>query len=317
MTDIFDRIRSSCSAVAESSSHVSIDLEDLARFADGLDTTRPEPDPGQVRIGHDESTAAFVLTLDTINFGSGYFPWINKRPGMSGYHTIATSLRDLVDQDGPISTLRLREMTPAACALVFGQNLDVPMQSELMCLFATALTDLGEFVDAHGDGSFIALVESVGESAAAMVEMLDRMPFFHDVHTHDGHEVLLYKRAQIVVQDLAIAFGHVGPGRFRDIDRLTMFADNLVPHVLRVEGALEFSPELLDRIARVDDITVGSAPEVEIRACALHAVELLRVLLEDRGRSISSADLDNILWNIGGAERYKSVPRHRSRCVFY
>ncbi len=38
--------------------------------------------------------------------------------------------------------------------------------------------------------------------------------------------------------DLAAAFRGQGPGRFRDLDRLTLFADNLVPHVLRREGVL-------------------------------------------------------------------------------
>ncbi len=37
-----------------------------------------------------------------------------------------------------------------------------------------------------------------------------------------------YKRAQIVASDLALA----GVARFADLDRLTIFADNLVPHVL-------------------------------------------------------------------------------------
>jgi len=317
VTDILDRIRSSCAAVADRSTHVRIDPTSLAAFADRLDTTMPEPDPGQVRIGDDESTAAFVLALDSINFGSGWFPYLSKREGMSGYHTIATSLREFAADAGPITAPLLIDLTSADCARVFGQRVDDPMQFELMGLFAAALHDLGHFVQNRGDGSFTATVGLAGGSAAALVSMLDEMPFFHDVHVHCRHEVFLYKRAQIVAQDLAIAFNGCGPGHFNDIDRLTMFADNLVPHVLRVEGALVFSPELLDRIAAVDDIEVGSAPEVEIRACAITAVELLRQCLRDRGVAITSADLDNILWNLGAVDRYKSVLRHRTRCVFY
>ena len=43
-----------------------------------------------------------------------------------------------------------------------------------------------------------------------------------------------YKRAQIAASDLALA----GVARFGDLDRLTIFADNLVPHVLRCDGVL-------------------------------------------------------------------------------
>ena len=47
-----------------------------------------------------------------------------------------------------------------------------------------------------------------------------------------------YKRAQIVPNDLALA----GVAEFADLDRLTIFADNLVPHVLRVDGVLRYDP---------------------------------------------------------------------------
>ena len=110
-------------------------------------------------------------------------------------------------------------------------------------------------------------------------------------------------------------------GRFDDLDQLTMFADNLVPHVLRIEGVLEFTPALIDRIEAVEDITIGSPEEIEIRACAVHAVELLTAAVRTRAvdprPQITTGSLDNVLWNTGSEARYKAVPRHRSRCVFY
>jgi hypothetical protein len=129
--------------------------------------------------------------------------------------------------------------------------------------------------------------------------------------------VLFYKRAQITVQDLSVVFEGQGPGRFEDRAELTMFPDNLVPHVLRVDGVLRFSENVLARIDAVDDIPVGSPEEIEIRACGLHAVELLRAELGENGTEITSGDLDNVLWNLGAQPRYKAVTRHRSRCVFY
>ena len=45
----------------------------------------PAPDlaPGEP----DERRAAFQLTLNAINFGSGWFPTLRKQPGMSGFRT--------------------------------------------------------------------------------------------------------------------------------------------------------------------------------------------------------------------------------------
>ena len=101
--------------------------------------------------------------------------------------------------------------------------------------------------------------------------------------------------------------------RFRDLDRLTMFADNLVPHVLRLDGVLTYEPELLARIERGELLEHGSPEEIEIRACALHAVELMT---EARPATLP-ADIDYVLWNRGQDPRYKAQPRHRSRCTAY
>ena len=66
----------------------------------------------------------------------------------------------------------------------------------------------------------------LGDSAEALAERLTAMPFFADAG--------FYKRAQIAANDLHLA----GVARFPDIHRLTIFADNLVPHVLRHHGVL-------------------------------------------------------------------------------
>jgi hypothetical protein len=315
---IFDDIRNSCAAVADAATHVRVSTDRIAGFAAELDLDTPKNDPGQKRMGSEETATAFVLALDAINFGSGYFPHMRKRPGMSGYHTVATSLRDHVADTGGLTTERLAAWTVDDAAATFGQLLDGGPAHELMALFTQAWHDLAAFVDRVGDGSFAATVAAAEGSAARLVGMLDEMPFFHDVHSHPAvAEVPLYKRAQIVVQDLHVTFEGAGPGRFEDRRELTMFADNLVPHVLRVEGVLAFEDDLVRRIEAVDDIPVGSPEEVEIRACGLHAVELLRAALAENGTRISSGDLDNVLWNLGAEPRYKAVPRHRSRCVYY
>ncbi|MEQ8840880.1 MAG: queuosine salvage family protein [Acidimicrobiales bacterium] len=315
---IFDDIRNACATVAEGAEHVRIDPERVAAFAAALDLDRPRNDPGQIRMGSEETATAFVLALDSINFGSGYFPSLRKRPRMSGYHTIANSLRDHVADTGGLTTARLAEWTVDDAAATFGQVLDGGPAHELMELFTEAWHDLADFVERVGGGSFKATVDAADGSAARLVEMLAEMPFFRDVHSHPAApEVPLYKRAQIVVQDLHVAFAGQGPGHFEDRRELTMFADNLVPHVLRVEGVLEFDTQLLARIDAVDDIAVGSPEEVEIRACGLHGVELLRAALAERGDRISSGDLDNVLWNLGAEKRYKDIPRHRTRCVYY
>jgi hypothetical protein len=112
---------------------------------------------------------------------------------------------------------------------------------------------------------------------------------------------------------VAAALADAGVASFDDLDALTLFADNLVPHVLRLDGILMFDPELVSRIDRGTLIVHHSREEVEIRACAVHAVELI---VAHRPGSWA-AQVDRVLWNRGQATRYKACPRHRSRSTAY
>jgi hypothetical protein len=261
---------------------------------------------------------AFFLTLDAVNFGSGYFPHLRKRRGLSGYFTIASSLKDSFESRGPFSAQELTQLKAAECTRIFGQDSQNETVQELMRLFAKALNDLGRFLLERFDGHFTALVEAAGGSADRLVELLIQMPYFNDVEPYHEWNVPFYKRAQLTAADLAIAFEGQGPGRFGDLDRLTIFADNLVPHVLRIDGILCYDDDLAARIDAEELIPAGSPQEVEIRACAVHAVELMAEALRGTGRPVTSMQLDYLLWNRGQAPAYKSAkPRHRTRTAFY
>jgi len=319
--NLFDEVRSACQTVAERATQVRIDYDRLASYAAALpleEVARPTIDPTCHYIGHGEKTLSFFVVLDTINFGSGYFPHLRKRPGMSGYFTIASFLTDHYKRNGPFSAQALVGLTTSDCARIFVQDLANPPIRELMKHFAHALNDLGRFLLDRFSGSFPSLIEETDSSAERLVRLLCAMPYFNDVEPYHGVDVPFYKRAQLMASDLALAFEGVGPGRFHDLDRLTIFADNLVPHVLRIDRVLSYQDKLAARIDQGELIEAGSPEEVEIRACALHAVSLLAVELRSTGHLINDRDLDYLLWNRGQGRAYKAIrPRHRTRTVYY
>jgi len=318
---VFDEIRDGCRDVAENAARVRIDAARLADYARDFPIAEigaATLDPATHYLGHGKNTLAFVLALDTINFGSGYFPHIRKRPGHSGYFTVAAGLNDWFQAEGAPSAVRLAKLTQGDCARIFNQDLGSPPAAELMHLFAKALNDLGALLLARFDGECAKLVESANHRAENLVAALRIMPFFDDVEIWHGRKVPFMKRAQLTAADLGLAFEYQGWGKFDDLDRLTIFADNLVPHVLRVDGILGYDPDLAAHIDRGEPIEVGSIEEIEIRAAALHAVELLKQHLHATGHgNITSMALDYLLWNRGQAARYKAIPRHRARGVFY
>ena len=75
--------------------------------------------------------------------------------------------------------------------------------------------------------------------------------------------------------------------------------------------------DLLARIKSQTLIPAESAEEVEIRACAVHAVELIKSAMRAAGKTATAWQLDNFLWNRGQQPHYKAAPRHRTRTVYY
>jgi hypothetical protein len=286
-----DHVRATAREIAANARHVRIDL-------DRLDALEPGPPPAldperHFLEGAPEEVAHFMLALDSINFGSGWFPTLRKRPGMSGYFTVASALTDFWRAEGGWSSAELRALTTPELALVLGQDAG----HELISLYTDALQDLGRFLGARS--SMEVITEAAGSAERLASTLAAGMPFFDDVG--------FWKRAQITANDLALA----GVAAFHDLDRLTIFADNLVPHVLRVDGALVYDPELAARIDAEDLLELGGE-EREIRGCAVHACELLSQRL-----GVPARHIDTALWNRGQGACYKAVPRHRTRTVFY
>jgi hypothetical protein len=305
--------------VAEAARSVRIAEDRIEPYAAELPVReiRTGPSPVTTPEGLDPAeTAWFVLVLDSINFGSGYFPHLRKVRETSGYRTIEGGLVEWWRRSGAPSVTTLRGAEPSLVAEVLGQSPSDPVAGELMGLFARAWRDLaGLVIERHG-GDPSSLVSSAGGSPANLVGELLRMPLYRDFATYDGRVVPFLKRAQITVYDLSTSVP--GPlGQFDGLEELTIFADNLIPHVLRLDGLLRFDPQLVERIERGDLIPPGSPEEVEIRACAVHAVEEILARLRRRGALASAAELDAWLWLRGGQPAYKAHPRHRTRTTFY
>ena len=301
-----DGLRAACAAVAARSRHVRLRAEAIPAYAATLAGNPPSGDAVPEAHGlAPEQRGAFWLTLDAINFGSGWFPTLRKSPGHSGYATIASGVRARFARAGPWSAPELAAISVAELAEVLGQEPEHP----LLALFTGSLRDLGEHLVAEHGGSFAALAASTGGSAVALARRLGRWSCFADTSCLAGMELPFLKRAQITAADLARAGVIAAP----DLAGLTMFADNLVPHVLRRDGILDFDRGLVARIEAGELIEHGSREEVEIRACALHAVELIVA----EGAGACAAEGDQRRWLRGQDRRYKASPRHRCRCTAY
>jgi Potential Queuosine, Q, salvage protein family len=295
---ITDEVRASCAEISANARSVRIDLDAVGEVQP---VTPPPLDPVCHYLeGEPADVADYVLMLDTINFGSGWFPTLRKRERdgkpVSGYFTVSWALADHVRAHGPPTSTWLSQVSTVEIAEILGQE----PANELMSLYAQALRSLGRFLAPPRVRRALDLVAEADGSAVRVAGMLAKeMAMFNDYG--------FYKRAQILANDLALA----GVAEFADLDRLTIFADNLVPHVLRCDGVLIYDKALAEHIDGGGRLTLGGA-EREIRACALHACELI-----SQRTGMPARKIDTWLWTRGQSPEYKSRPRHRCRNIFY
>jgi hypothetical protein len=278
-----DRVRLHCADVAATARHVRIDP--AARIAaggiSGLNSSL------HFLEGSRADVARYVLILDAINFGSGWFGELETTTDALTQRLTAHTR----ERGAPWTAAELRALDAATV----GETLGLDPGHQLTRLYSAGLNHLGLFL---GEGP---LLDLLGDSAELLAERLaSGMPFFDD----RGY----YKRAQITANDLHLA----GVVDYPDVDRLTAFADNLVPHVLRLDGVLHYSDELAELIDAEEELPAGGELERELRGCAVHACEGLA-----RQLGVTPALLDNWLWNRGQHPPYSARPAHITRTVYY
>ncbi len=255
-----EEVRRHCASVAGSARHVTIHADAMA-YTSGVAGLDPDLHRLDAPL---EEVALYVLELDAINFGSGWFDEL-------AIDTNALTRR--LTAHGPWPAAELRGLTPAAV----GDALGLDPAHTLTGLYAEALHQLGAWLGRR------PIADGFGPSAQAFAaELVAGLPFFDDPG--------FFKRAQITANDLVLA----GVANFSDVDRLTAFADNLLPHVLRVDGVLEYAPKLAAAVDAGTPLEPGSQEETELRACAVHACELLAARA-----GVAPRTLDNWLWNRG------------------
>jgi hypothetical protein len=284
-------IAPACAWVAGQAEHVKLHADKIsayARFIAGKYPVTTQLGGDKHFISGDRGlTAAYVLALDSINFGSGYFSIAQECGIALEYEVIARGLKKHFEQGRD-----WKNLSAADFSAMFSMPLGVhPKLDELLHNFEMHLRETAERVEKP--------IDLLQGSAVKLAETVAAWPGFHDVHPYKGRDIPILKRAQILAADMNLALGGLA-----DVDKLTIFADNMVPHVLRCDGILEYSSD--------EVIPSGSEKEVEIRSLAIHAVELMK-----RETSLTAVNLDHMLWHRGYEPEIYNRKPHRTLSVWY
>ncbi|KAL6573023.1 hypothetical protein OROHE_002499 [Orobanche hederae] len=305
-----EEVRATSSWVASHSSHVFVDSSGIEKVAERMKDSIPKVEwdfEGIHYFDNGPLTVQYLFVLDALNFCF----WPDNE---MSYDHLAAGLKEALQNDkSAFDADRLQKYSGPDLRKMLRWPRPLPLEDERVRL----IHEVGLELERSFDGKASALVESCEKSAAKLVALItSHFPGFRDHTVYKGHQVFLYKRAQIFAADLWGAFKGQGYGEFCDIESVTMFADYIVPAVLQQLGVLKFSPSLTNLIESNQEISSGSEEEVELRACSVHAVEEIRDLIHKRtGKQVLSVELDLWLWAFG--IRCSSLQHHRTLSIYY
>lgn len=265
-----------------------------------------------------ERTVVYLFLLDALNFSFWGNPrWTVSGVGahLDGYWALAFALKRAAEQEPSLLQAdTLAALSPDELAHILEGEGEIPMLVQRW----RNVQELGRVLRDHHGGSAARLVEAAHGDAPALAHLVaDQFSSFHDTTMHEGRPVSFFKRAQIVAADLFGAFGGESWGRFHNLQDLTAFADYKLPQILRAWGILRYAPALAGRVDRKASLLPDSREEIEIRAGTLWAVELLRAALAERGRVLTSVQMDWFLWESSQGTVKGIKPYHRVRTIYY
>ncbi|XP_052195996.1 uncharacterized protein LOC127803638 [Diospyros lotus] len=305
-----DEVRASSAWVATHSSHVTVDFSGIEKVVESIKDSIPKIEWDFEGIHYFDDgplTVQYLLVLDALNFCF----WPDKE---LNYDHLALGLREALQNDkSALDADRLQKYTGFELRKLLKWPRSLPLEDERIRL----LHEVGLELERNFEGKASNLVKLCGKSAVKLVELVtSHFPGFRDHSVYKGHQVFLYKRAQIFVSDLWGAFKGKGYGEFNDIGAITIFADYIVPAVLRQLGVLRYSSDLAGKIEGNSEIGSGTEEEVELRACSVYAVEKLRDLIrKNSGKQVLSIELDLWLWSVG--VQCSSLQHHRTLSIYY
>ncbi len=132
-----------------------------------------------------------------------------------------------------------------------------------------------------------------------------------------GHPVHFYKRAQLaakMIHEVLIGTGQAG---FKDLGKLTAFADYRLPQLLRdaprpEKGVLGYTSQLAYWVDNKIRIPSQVPAEITLRACTIWAVEYIAQKL-----GATAAQVESFIWTETQKRKSSLRPHHLTRTTNY
>jgi len=315
--------------VIESSRDVQTDPEKIAEHGRWLACEElPLPEfalPFGIGQQNPGEAIDYLLVANTLNFAFTDFEtrvkfqvdYAGQR--WSDSQAMFACIKRAVDEGVPfLDGTYLSTVTRSDLERIFRGNIEMPMLDERVEILQVA----GRTLQAKYDGRFHNFVEAAAprlyaDGKGLIDKLIAEFHRFNDVSPYDGHEIKLYKLAQLGVWTVYSALYGTKAFKLEDPEKMTAFADYIVPVALEAMGILRYSPALKKKIESGAMIPRDSKQEIEIRAHTLYATALLTEEINQRrpaDRKIIIPQLDARLWTHFHTTH---CPHHLTRTIMY
>jgi len=266
-----------------------------------------------------EEDARLIFLEDTINFcfwaEKGKEKWEVEYPKgvrQGGYYSLVSCFKRALDEGIPILDLDYLidlDKEKVAYFLRSSNGVEIPLLEKRL----ENLKEAGMVLKEKFKGQFLNVIKEAEFDAVKLVKLIyDNFSSFRDIALYKGQTIYFLKRAQILANDINYLHERYNFS-IKNIDKLTAFADYKIPQILRHFDVLKYEKELADKIDNYEIIPANSEYEIEIRASAIWAVELIK---QNLNPIVPSSIIDNVIWLISQNQEGLK-PYHRTLTWFY
>lgn len=306
------KVRKSAEFVSKLCTNVSLNYENLEKFANNLSKySYPSySESHNIKIDSISSNELIllILSIDSVNFC--FWPYNDlKQENDFEYHDMVSGFVKQLNSDFFTSKfLQNLNEDDLSKLNIFPKNF--PLLNER----ARSLNELGYFLETILNNNPQELLQLSDNCCIKIAEMLVKnISTYRDESIYKGNQVFLYKRAQIAAADMYIALKEKNIN-LKNFESLTMFPDYRVPQILNEMGIMIYSDSLNKKIADKIELMSGCEEEIEIRMMTIYCVEQIKKITK---LNLTSVEIDYILWNEGEKLRKSIVNHHRTLTIFY
>ncbi|KAJ3393599.1 hypothetical protein HDU92_007638 [Lobulomyces angularis] len=352
-TQILNLVKHSTRKLAESDQDLHVNLQNIEEFVRNhekfdflnLATSNP-PTILPLKFESIEQEVNIIALMDLLQIGSGWRRELHTYCDRGAADTIKFGIMSMHISGETLSSKFLQAITVNHVADFFGLPLfiDKPHESHsaitisvshplkpLINTIKKILNETGEkLLELRFDSFGAFCIESAKKSnqnaERFIQDLFNTFPAFRDVDVWNDNEIYILKKAQLVASDLFKRFHKENETfAFKDINKLTIFADNVIPVMLIELKMIEVKDErILNWISlKQDDIELIRLSKVYKYDLRLRAISVyvgtkiiekffefgIKIESEKDCRDVYAIDVDTFLWKLGKVGENRKLDR--------